>query len=73
LFAYNNIDRFDSRYLSRYYSFGFRPVEILKGKLKLGNNSGLLRKSLIAGQFVTSIGMIICTIVISGTTELFAE
>src|SRR6185436_3771501 len=44
---------------------GFRPVEILKGKLKFGNNSGLLRKSLIAGQFVTSIGMIICTIVIS--------
>src|SRR6188508_2427244 len=43
----------------------FRPVEILKGKLKLANNSGLLRKSLIAGQFVTSIGMIICTIVIS--------
>ena len=48
---------------------GFRPVEILKGKLKLGNNSGLLRKSLIAGQFVTSIGMIICTIVISGQLD----
>ena len=44
---------------------GFRPVEILKGKLKLGNKTGLLRKSLIAGQFITSIGMIICTIVIS--------
>ena len=48
---------------------GFRPVEILKGKLKLGNNTGLLRKSLIAGQFVTSIGMIICTIVISGQLD----
>src|SRR5436190_6260404 len=48
---------------------GFRPVEILKGKLKLGNKTGLLRKSLIAGQFVTSIGMIICTIVISGQLD----
>lgn len=45
---------------------GFRPVEILKGKLKLGNKTGLLRKSLITGQFITSIGMIICTIVIGG-------
>ena len=43
---------------------GFRPVEILKGKLKLGNNTGLFRKGLITGQFVTSIAMIICTIVI---------
>ena len=43
---------------------GFKPVEILKGKLKPGNKTGLLRKSLIAGQFVTSIAMIVCTIVI---------
>lgn len=45
---------------------GFRPVEILKGKLKLGNRAGLFRKSLITGQFVTSIAMIVCTIVIGG-------
>jgi len=43
---------------------GFRPVEILKGKLKVGNNAGLFRKALITGQFITSIAMIICTIVI---------
>jgi putative ABC transport system permease protein len=48
---------------------GFRPVEILKGKLKLGNKTGLLRKSLITGQFVTSIAMIICTIVIGGQLD----
>ena len=48
---------------------GFRPVEILKGKLKLGNKSGLFRKSLITGQFVTSIAMIVCTIVISGQLD----
>jgi putative ABC transport system permease protein len=48
---------------------GFRPVEILKGKLKLGNKTGLFRKSLITGQFVTSIAMIICTIVIGGQLD----
>lgn len=48
---------------------GFRPVEILKGKLKLGNSSGFLRKSLITGQFVTSIAMIVCTIVIGGQLD----
>ena len=48
---------------------GFRPVEILKGKLKLGNKTGLFRKSLITGQFITSIAMIICTIVIGGQLD----
>jgi putative ABC transport system permease protein len=43
---------------------GFKPVEILKGKLNIGIKGGFFRKSLITGQFVTSIGMIVCTIVI---------
>ncbi len=42
----------------------FNPVEVLKGKLKMKSNTGWLRQSLIVGQFVASIGMIICTIVI---------
>jgi putative ABC transport system permease protein len=44
---------------------GFNPVEVLKGKLKLKDNAGLFRKSLIVAQFAASIVMIICTIVIS--------
>ena len=48
---------------------GFKPVEILKGKLKLGNKTGLFRKSLITGQFITSIAMIVCTIVIGGQLD----
>ncbi|HVX25707.1 MAG TPA: ABC transporter permease [Parafilimonas sp.] len=44
---------------------GFKPVEVLKGKLSLKNNAGLFRKGLIVGQFVASIVMIICTIIIS--------
>jgi putative ABC transport system permease protein len=43
---------------------GFKPVEILKGKLKIGNSAGFFRKALITGQFVTSIAMIVCTFVI---------
>jgi putative ABC transport system permease protein len=42
----------------------FNPVEVLKGKLKMRSNTGWLRQSLIVGQFVASIAMIICTIVI---------
>lgn len=39
----------------------FRPIEVLKGKLKTGVNIGLFRKALIVGQFVASIVMIIGT------------
>jgi putative ABC transport system permease protein len=43
---------------------GFNPVEVLKGKLKMKSNTGWLRQGLIVGQFIASIGMIVCTIVI---------
>jgi putative ABC transport system permease protein len=44
---------------------GFNPVEVLKGKLKSNSGSaGLLRKGLIVGQFMASIVMIICTMII---------
>lgn len=39
----------------------YKPIEVLKGKLKLGNNIGVFRKALIVGQFVASIIMIIGT------------
>jgi putative ABC transport system permease protein len=42
---------------------GFKPVEVLKGKIKAGNN-GWLRQSLVVGQFVASIAMIVSTIII---------
>lgn len=40
---------------------GYKPIDVLKGKLKIGNNIGLFRKALIVGQFVASIVMIIGT------------
>lgn len=39
----------------------FKPVEVLKGRLKTGSSIGFFRKALIVGQFVASIVMIIGT------------
>jgi putative ABC transport system permease protein len=43
---------------------GFNPIQVLKGKLKMKGNTGWLRQSLVVGQFVASIAMIVCTIMI---------
>lgn len=42
---------------------GFRPVEVLKSKIRLGG-SNLLTKSLVTLQFVLSIGLIVSTVTI---------
>jgi putative ABC transport system permease protein len=43
----------------------FQPIQILKGTLKIGSrNSALFRNSLVVVQFVVSIILIICTIMI---------
>jgi len=42
----------------------FKPVEVLKGKLNMKSNTGWLRQSLVVGQFVISIAMIVCTLMI---------
>ena len=39
----------------------YKPIEVLKGKLRIGNNIGVFRKALIVAQFVASIVMIIGT------------
>jgi putative ABC transport system permease protein len=43
---------------------GFKPIEVLKGKITLKTSRIPLRQSLVVGQFVTSIVMIIGTVVI---------
>ncbi|HMQ47668.1 MAG TPA: ABC transporter permease [Saprospiraceae bacterium] len=42
---------------------GFKPIEVLKSKIKLGG-ANLFTKSLVTGQFVISVGLIISTFVI---------
>ena len=47
-----------------FYLSSFRPIEVLKGKLKSGSKHGGLRSLLVVFQFTTSIILIIGTIVI---------
>jgi len=47
-----------------FYLSSFKPIEVLKGKLKMGSRSGGLRNLLVGFQFFTSIVLIIGTIVI---------
>ena len=44
---------------------GFKPIEVLKGRLRAGSNMGFFRRTLIVGQFVASIVMIIGTITVA--------
>lgn len=46
------------------YLSGFRPIEVLKGKLSTGFKSSFLRSSLVVFQFSISIALIISTLVI---------
>lgn len=42
----------------------FKPIQVLKGRLKVGTSMGFLRSALIVGQFVASIVMIIGTLTV---------
>ena len=42
----------------------FSPVQILKGKLKIGHGNLFIRKGLVVLQFVTTIVIIVCTVII---------
>ena len=44
---------------------GYRPIQVLKGRLKSSNNLSIFRKALVVGQFTASIILIIATISIS--------
>jgi putative ABC transport system permease protein len=47
-----------------FFLSGFRPIEVLKGRLKAGTKSAGLRSSLVVFQFTTSIVLMIGTIVV---------
>jgi putative ABC transport system permease protein len=47
-----------------FFLSAFKPIEVLKGKLKLGSKSGGLRSVLVVVQFATSIILIVGTIVV---------
>ena len=47
-----------------FFLSAFKPIEVLKGKLRLGSKSGGLRSVLVVFQFATSIILIVGTIVV---------
>jgi putative ABC transport system permease protein len=47
-----------------FFLSAFKPIEVLKGRLKAGTKSGTLRSALVVFQFTTSIVLIIGTIVV---------
>ncbi|MBC7920835.1 MAG: ABC transporter permease, partial [Ferruginibacter sp.] len=47
-----------------FFLSAFKPVEVLKGKLKMGMKSSAIRSSLVVFQFTVSIGLIICTMLV---------
>ncbi|HEX8530333.1 MAG TPA: ABC transporter permease, partial [Cytophagales bacterium] len=52
-----------------FYLTSFRPVEVLKGRLKAGARSSHIRNALVVSQFAISICLIICTWVVYGQLE----
>lgn len=47
-----------------FYLSGFKPVQVLKGSLRVGSKSSILRNSLVVFQFTASVILIISTFVI---------
>jgi putative ABC transport system permease protein len=47
-----------------FYLSSFQPIRVLKGSVSAGMKSSLLRSSLVVFQFIISIGLIVCTIVV---------
>jgi putative ABC transport system permease protein len=47
-----------------FFLSGFKPIEVLKGRLKSGTESKRLRSALVVFQFTTSIMLIIATIIV---------
>lgn len=47
-----------------FYLTRFKPVDVLKGTLHSGSRGSVFRSSLVVFQFIISIGLIVCTILV---------
>jgi putative ABC transport system permease protein len=47
-----------------FFLSAFKPISVLRGTLKSGSKGAFMRKVLVVGQFVISIALIICTLII---------
>ncbi|MCK5368448.1 MAG: ABC transporter permease, partial [Cyclobacteriaceae bacterium] len=56
-----------------FYLTSFKPTEVLKGKLRTGAKSGLIRSSLVVFQFAISVFLIVSTMIIYKQLKLVQE
>jgi len=56
-----------------FYLTSFRPVEVLRGRIKAGMKSKGIRSILVVFQFTLSIGLIICTLLIYKQLQYLQE
>ncbi len=56
-----------------FYLSSFQPAEVLKGKQRLSNSSGLLRQSLVVFQFMIAIALVCGLLVISRQLNFMQE
>src|SRR5260221_4874896 len=56
-----------------FYLTSFRPIDVLKGKLRTGMKSNGVRNIMVITQFTISIGLIICALVIYGQLRYVQE
>lgn len=47
-----------------FYLSSFKPVEVLKGKLRMGMRNNFIRSTLVVFQFTVSVCLIICTMLV---------
>ncbi len=51
----------------------FKPLQVLKGVVKTGGNEMTIRKGLVIFQFAITVGLIICSLVISRQMEFISQ
>ncbi|MCK5206431.1 MAG: ABC transporter permease, partial [Cyclobacteriaceae bacterium] len=56
-----------------FYLTSFKPTEVLKGKLRTGAKSGLIRSSLVVFQFAISVFLIVSTMIIYKQLKMIQE
>jgi putative ABC transport system permease protein len=56
-----------------FYLSAFKPVEVLKGKLRMGIKRSLLRSTLVVFQFGVSVCLIVCTMLVFRQLNYLSE
>ncbi|MDN4165077.1 ABC transporter permease [Cytophagales bacterium LB-30] len=56
-----------------FYLTSFQPIQVLKGTFKAGKGSATFRNGLVVFQFVISIGLIVCTLMVNNQLQYMSH